>query len=246
MRILLNADVGEGFGNYRLCDEAVLMPLIDQANVACGFHAGDPVVMRQSVLLALTHGVRIGAHPGYPDLQGFGRRSLAVSPGELVAQVRYQVGALEGIVRAEGGRLDYVKPHGALYHDILRHPERFEAMLEALAALAFDHPLGLMVMAGPAGEALDRARAEALGVPLLFEAFADRAYGADGRLTPRDQPGACLDDAEAVVRQVRALVRGEPLPGLGRPVRADSLCLHGDHPRSATLAQAVRAALEPG
>lgn len=243
MQLKLNADVGEGFGNYRVCDEERLVPMLDQASIACGFHAGDPMVMRRSVQLALAHGVEIGAHPGYPDLQGFGRRSMAMAPEELVAVVRYQVGALQGMVRAEGGRLAYVKPHGALYHDILEQPALFQAMLEAIAPLGDERPPGLMVMAGPASDRLDRGRADSLGVPLLFEAFADRGYGGEGCLLPRHQPGACHEQPEAVACQVRALLEGAPLPGMTEPLAADSLCLHGDHPQAVELAGAVRAVL---
>jgi len=237
----LNADVGEGF------DETALIPRLDQVNIACGFHAGDPLSMQRSIRLALAHELEIGAHPGYPDRENFGRRSLNLDGETLIAQIRYQVGALEALLRAEGGRLSYVKPHGALYHDLLNRPALFEAMLNALVTLAapgHDSPPALMLMAGPASARLDRERARTLGVPLLFEAFADRRYQPCGRLAPRDEPNACLNGAEAVRGQVAALLRGDPLPGLGQPLRADSLCIHGDHPRAAEHAAAARQALQ--
>ncbi|MEC7377271.1 MAG: 5-oxoprolinase subunit PxpA, partial [Pseudomonadota bacterium] len=175
----LNADMGESFGPWVMGLDHEVMPHVDLANIACGFHASDPDVMRKTVRLAKRHGVGIGAHPAYPDLVGFGRRSMACSPEEIENLVLYQLGALQGICRAEGTGLCYVKPHGALYNDMARDPERFAAV--ARAVRAFDPELPLMTLAMRDTSAL-KAQAEEQGVTLWFEAFADRAYDSDGRL----------------------------------------------------------------
>ncbi|MEW6729502.1 MAG: 5-oxoprolinase subunit PxpA [Pseudomonadota bacterium] len=243
--IKLNCDLGEGFGPWRMGEDAAVMPLIDQANIACGFHAGDPLTMRRTVRLALEHGVAIGAHPGYPDLVGFGRRSMPIEHDELVALLRYQVGALEAIARAEGGRVEYVKPHGALYNDMMRDPSLLRAVLEAVAGL--EGGLALMLLCRA-----DNAHALALGaeygVPLLFEAFADRAYAPDGRLRPRNQAGAVHTEVALIVEQARRLAHGEPIPledGTSLVLRPDSLCVHGDTPQALAALRAIREALGP-
>lgn len=243
--IKLNCDLGEGFGPWRMGEDAAVMPLIDQANIACGFHAGDPLTMRRTVRLALDHGVSIGAHPGYPDLLGFGRRSMAVEHTELVALLRYQVGALEGMVRAEGGQVDYVKPHGALYNDMMREPAILRAVLEAVAGLG--EGLALMVL-GRADNRPTAQLAAEYGVPLLFEAFADRAYAPDGSLCPRSQPGAVHTEVTVIVEQALRLARGEPLglpDGTSLLLRPDSLCVHGDTPQALEALRAIREALGP-
>lgn len=243
-RILLNADMGESFGAWTLGDDAHAMPLVDQANLACGFHAGDPLTMQRSVALALQHGVRIGAHPAYPDLVGFGRRHLACSPDEVRAQVLYQVGALDAFCRAAGSEVAYVKPHGALYNDLVRDDALLAAVLDACAAYRPDLPL--MVLAR-ADNARERRLAEAAGVPLLFEAFADRAYLADGRLVPRSQPGAVHQAPERIIEQALAIARSEPFAtgdGAALMLRADSLCVHGDNPESLAVLRRLRAALD--
>ena len=176
-RILLNCDMGESFGAWQMGDDAHAMPLVDQANLACGFHAGDPLTIQRSVALAVRHGVSIGAHPAYPDLQGFGRRHLACSAEEVQALVLYQLGALDAFCRAAGTQLAYVKPHGALYNDLLRSDELFEAVLAACARYRSGLPLMVLALADNRRE---QRLAAAAGVPLLFEAFADRAYQADG------------------------------------------------------------------
>ncbi|MEW6728478.1 MAG: 5-oxoprolinase subunit PxpA [Pseudomonadota bacterium] len=243
--IKLNCDLGEGFGPWRMGEDAAVMPLIDQANIACGFHAGDPLTMRRTVRLALNHGVSIGAHPGYPDLLGFGRRSMAVEHTELVALLRYQVGALEGMVRAEGGQVDYVKPHGALYNDMMREPAILRAVLEAVAGLG--EGLALMVL-GRADNRPTAQLAAEYGVPLLFEAFADRAYAPDGSLCPRSRPGAVHTEVTVIVEQALRLARGEPLglpDGTSLLLRPDSLCVHGDTPQALEALRAIREALGP-
>jgi len=244
-RLKLNCDLGEGFGPWTLGDDAALMPLIDQANIACGFHASDPLTMRRTVRLALAHGVTLGAHPGYPDLVGFGRRSMAIEHEELVALLRYQIGALDAIARAEGGRVAYVKPHGALYNDMMRSPRILQAVLEAVAGL--DAGLALMLLCR-ADNAPALKLAADYGVPLLFEAFADRAYAPDGSLRPRGQPGAVHEESGVIVAQALRLARGEPLvleDGTPLVLQPDSLCVHGDTPQALAALHAIRAALGP-
>jgi UPF0271 protein len=238
VEIDLNADLGEGFGVWRLGDDAALLEVITSANVACGFHAGDPVTMRRVCATAARHGVAIGAQVGYRDLAGFGRRRLDVAPDELMADVLYQLGALDAFARAAGTRVSYVKPHGALYNTAAVDDGQAGAICAAAAAL------GLPVL-GLAGSALEQAAA-AHSVEFVAEAFADRAYTTEGRLRPRSQPGAVLTDADAVVAQAVSIVMdGQVGTGVGGPVgvRARSLCLHGDTPGALEHAARVRAAL---
>ena len=229
----LNADVGEG----QAAVEAALLPLVTSANVACGLHAGGPATMRATVALALRHGVAIGAHPGFDDREGFGRRPMHLRADEIVDLVLYQLGALEAIARAEGAALRHVKPHGALYNQA----EADQALALAIIAgiRAFDTRLRLV---GRAGSAMQEA-AQALGHPFTAEAFADRRYRSDGSLLPRSDPQAVLVDPDAVADQVRSLVTdGEVLASDGTRVTVafETLCLHGDTPGSAALAARVR------
>ncbi|UVE18532.1 LamB/YcsF family protein [Pseudomonas sp. LS44] len=243
-RILLNCDMGESFGAWRMGDDAHAMPLVDQANLACGFHAADPLTMQRTVALAVQHGVSIGAHPAYPDLVGFGRRHLACSAEEVEALVLYQLGALDAFCRAAGTQLAYVKPHGALYNDLVRDDELLMAVLRACAQ--FRRGLPLMVLA-LADNSRERRLAEAVDVPLLFEAFADRAYLADGQLAPRRLAGAVHAQAERILSQALSIARGEPFADLdGKPVQlqADSLCVHGDNPESLAVLRRLRAMLD--
>ncbi len=180
--MLLNCDLGESYGSWTMGVDAAVMPYIDQANIACGFHAGDPLTMRHTLALAAEHGVAIGAHPAYPDIVGFGRRSMALSREEIIANLHYQVAALDGMAQTMGLALAYVKPHGALYHDMMAHSEVRAAIVEALAS--YHRPLALMVQA-TAQAAAHRAEAAAAGVQLLFEAFADRCYADNGSLLDR-------------------------------------------------------------
>jgi UPF0271 protein len=225
----LNSDLGESFGAWRLGDDAAMFGVVSSANVACGFHAGDAATMRASAGLAARHGVTLGAHPGYRDLAGFGRRALAASPEELAAELLYQLGALDGVARAAGVRVRYVKAHGALYHRLGADPVAAEAFARAVAA--FDPALPLL---GLAGSALESAATEA-GLRFAREGFADRGVGADGRLVPRGEPGAVLTDPAAVAARAVELARSGDV---------DSICLHGDTPGAVELARAVRAALE--
>lgn len=239
-RIDLNADVGEGLGPWPMGSDATLIPLVTSVNVACGFHGGDPLTIRRTVCLALEHGVAVGAHPGYPDLVGFGRRDMDLSPEELEAAVLYQVAALQGIVRAEGGTLVHVKPHGALYNRAAIDPAVAAPIARAVARLA----AGLRLV-GPPGSVLLAAGAEA-GIPCLAEAFADRVYEADGSLRSRRLPGALREDPAAAAAQAVGIAgRGQVTASDGTvlPLRADTLCIHGDTPGAAAIARAVREAL---
>ncbi|MFG6177213.1 5-oxoprolinase subunit PxpA [Halomonas sp. THAF12] len=241
--LLLNADMGESFGAWTMGMDAEVMPHVDLANVACGFHASDPDVIRMTVRLARKHGVTVGAHPAYPDMAGFGRRSMSCTPEEIENLVLYQAGALAGVCRAEGLSLGYIKPHGALYNDMMRDPEVLAGVMRAL--VAFDPALPLMVMA-----TRDNSQAGALaaehGVTLWFEAFADRAYDAEGRLVSRREPGAVHHDPETIVDQARRIAHGQPLiarDGSELVLSADTLCVHGDNAESIAAIKAIRAAL---
>jgi 5-oxoprolinase (ATP-hydrolysing) subunit A len=241
MRIDLNSDLGEAFGAWPMGQDGLLMPVISSANVACGFHAGDPCTIRQTVRLARKHGVAIGAHPGLPDLLGFGRREMQVTPAEVEDMVLYQVGALAAIARSEGVPLQHVKAHGALYNMACRD----EALAEAIAraVVAFDPTL---VLFGLPGSALLQAGLDA-GLPVAAEAFADRAYRPDGSLAPRSQPGAVIHDVDAVVARAVAMVTEQSVAatdGTTIQFEADTLCLHGDTPGAAALAVAIRRGLE--
>jgi 5-oxoprolinase (ATP-hydrolysing) subunit A len=229
----LNADVGEG----QQAADAALLPLVSSANIACGLHAGDPTTMRATVALALRHGVAIGAHPGFADRAGFGRRPQPLTADQVADLVLYQLGALHAIARAEGAVLRHVKPHGALYNQAETDEALGVAILTGIRA--FDPTLRLV---GRAGSAMQRA-AQALRHPFTPEAFADRAYRADGSLLPRSEPHAVLNDADEVAVQVRSLVTdGEVRANDGSRVAVafETLCLHGDTPGSADLAARVR------
>ena len=239
MRIDLNADVGESFGAWSIGEDEVLIPLVSSVNVAAGMHAGDPVTIERTVGLAVRSGVAIGAHPGYPDLVGFGRREMALSPTDIEASVLYQVAAVAGFARAAGTTLRHVKAHGALYNRAARDAAAADAI--ARAVRRFDRSL---VLVGLAGSALISAGRDA-GLAVAEEAFADRAYERDGSLRSRSLDGAVLDDPGAAARQALAIVRGTLVAGDGTPiaVRADTICVHGDLPGAADRARAVRAAL---
>jgi 5-oxoprolinase (ATP-hydrolysing) subunit A len=237
----LNSDLGESFGRWSLGHDAEVMRSITSANIACGFHAGDPGVMRETVRRAKAAGVAIGAHPGFPDLVGFGRRNMAATPQEVEDFVIYQVGALAGIAAAEGVRLQHVKAHGALYNMAIRDGGLATAIARAVASL--DRTLFLF---GLPGTELLRA-GEAAGLKIAAEGFADRAYEADGSLTPRDRPGAVLHETREVVqRAVRMAQEGVVTATNGRdiPMRVDTICTHGDTPGSHELTRQIRDALE--
>ncbi|WP_049570714.1 LamB/YcsF family protein [Streptomyces sp. SBT349] len=236
----LNADLGEGFGRWRLTDDEALLSVVTSANVACGYHAGDAVTMRRVCALAAERGVAIGAQVSYRDLAGFGRRAMDVAPDELAADVAYQIGALEVFARAAGGRVSYVKPHGALYNRAVTDAGQAAAVVEGVALTRLPLPV-----LGLPGSRLHEAAARA-GLPVVAEAFADRAYTDEGALLPRGEEGAVLTDPETVVRRSVALARdGEVVSHRGRrlAVRARSLCLHGDTEGATELARRVRSAL---
>lgn len=241
---LLNCDVGESFGAWSMGRDQDVMAHIDCANIACGFHAGDPDVMRRTVGYAVANGVRIGAHPGYPDLLGFGRRSLAVSPQEAENLLLYQIGALDGVCRAEGGKVSYVKPHGALYNDMAVNMALLRATMKAVKA--YDASLPLLVMATAETQAI-RELAREEGVTLWFEVFADRAYDGQGRLVSRREPGAVHDDEDTIVAQAVTLAKGQALvasDGTRLMLPADTLCVHGDNESSVAAVRAIREAFD--
>jgi UPF0271 protein len=241
MRVDLNADVGESFGAWSLGQDPALMKSITSANVACGFHAGDPGVMRATVALASEHGVAVGAHPGFPDLAGFGRRELQVAPRDVEDFVVYQIGALAGIAAAQGVRLRHVKPHGALFNMAVRDAALADAIARAVTMIDKE-----MILFGLPGSELVAAGQRA-GLRTACEVFADRAYQPDGTLVSRQQPGAVIDDGETVVRRVIRMVRDQAVDavdGSRVPLTVDTICVHGDTPGAAELAARIRAALE--
>lgn len=228
----LNADVGESFGRWQLGDDPAMLAVVTSANVACGFHAGDPLTLRRTCAEAVARGVAIGAQVGYRDLAGFGRRFVDVAPEDLAADVLYQVGALDALARAAGGRVAYLKPHGALYNAVVTHEEQARAVVEAVLAYDDGRDAALPVVGLPGSAFL--AAAAAAGLATVREGFADRAYRPDGTLVPRSEPGAVLGDPAAAAEQA---VR---LAGSGA---VDSVCVHGDSPGAVDTARRVRAAL---
>jgi 5-oxoprolinase (ATP-hydrolysing) subunit A len=236
----LNADLGESFGAWRLGDDQALLSIVTSANIACGFHAGDPLTIRRACAGAIARGVAIGAQVSYRDLAGFGRRQMEVPPDELEAELLYQIAALDGIARAEGGAVSYVKPHGALYNRAATDPVQAGALTAAIRAI--DPALPLLTLPGSVAA---RVAADA-GLTVIAEAFADRGYGADGSLLPRGQPGAVITDPAAVAARATALATRhviESATGSEVRVHARSVCIHGDTAGAVALARAVRAAL---
>jgi UPF0271 protein len=241
MRIDLNSDLGESFGPWPMGQDAALMASISSANVACGFHAGDPGAMRATVALAREKGVAVGAHPGFPDLVGFGRREIKATPAEVEDFVLYQVSALAGMAAAQGVKLQHVKAHGALYNMACRDRALADAIAKAVASL--DRSL---ILFGLPNSELLRA-GEAAGLPVAAEVFADRAYDADGSLTSRQKPGSVIHDTQQVVERAIKMVKDKQViavDGSTIALQADTICLHGDTPGAADHARAVRAGLE--
>lgn len=242
----LNCDLGEGLVSAEAKDASVdaqLMPYIDQANIACGFHAGDPQTMVASISLAKSHGVSIGAHPSYADRAGFGRRSVQLSKAEIVALVQYQIAALDGLCRSHETQLCYVKPHGALYNDMISDNQVLDAVMSAVAS--YPAKLALMMLASSAAEQ-HQLQASKLGLSLLFEGFADRRYADDGTLTPRTEPGAVLDKNQTLQQAISLLKRNEVTTASGArlPLLIDSLCVHGDNPDAIQCVKSIRAELQ--
>lgn len=240
LSIDLNCDMGESFGAWSMGQDETILPYVTSANIACGYHAGDPAVMRKTVAAALQHGVALGAHPGLPDLVGFGRRNLDITPTEAYDMVVVQVGALAGVAASQGGRLHHVKAHGALYNMASRNEELADAIARAVSDV--DSSLVLYALAG--SKQVEAGRRH--GLTVAEEVFADRSYQDDGSLTPRKQPGAMIEDADTSIRQVlRMITEGMvgTMQGSDVTVRADTLCIHGDQPGAVVFAQAIRRAL---
>jgi len=236
-KIDLNCDMGESYGAWTMGADAEVMPHISSANIACGFHGGDPATIRKTVRLALDHGVAIGAHPSLPDIQGFGRRPMKISAQDMYDLVVYQAGAVEGFARAAGAKLHHIKCHGALYNMAATD----EGLSEAMVRAAKDLGVMLYVLSNSKNFQI----AKRAGIPVLGEVFADRGYSDDGTLAPRDKPGGMIEDKAKSVRQALAMVQDgyvTSLSGKRVAVAADTLCLHGDQPGAAAFAQAIRKA----
>ncbi|GAB3241296.1 LamB/YcsF family protein [Kineosporia babensis] len=233
----LNADLGESFGRWTLGEDAALIEVISSANIACGFHAGDPSTLRRSCELAVGAGVAIGAQVAYRDLAGFGRRFIDASFTELRDDVLYQLGALDGFARIAGSRVSYLKPHGALYHAVVHHQEQAKAVVDAVRT--YDPTLAVLGLPG----SLLLQEASAVGLRVVNEAFADRQYTADGGLLARSEPGAVLTEPARIAEQVRRLLAGEGViadDGSVVALNAESICVHGDTPGAVGIARAVR------
>ena len=240
-RINLNADLGESFGAWKMGDDSALLQIVKSANVACGFHAGDPTVMQETVRLAIAQGVSIGAHPSYPDLQGFGRRVMQMSAKDLESTLIYQIGALQAIAAAEGGRVTHVKPHGALHNVACADHAVACTVVNAVRKLD-----PTMILLAPAHSILAKA-AEDVGQPVRYEVFADRTYLDDGQLTPRSREGAVIHDSQRCVDHVLRMINAQAIvsaSGLHLPCRIDSICVHGDGVEAVATAKAIRLALE--
>jgi 5-oxoprolinase (ATP-hydrolysing) subunit A len=226
--LMLNCDLGESYGSWKMGNDISAMPHIDQANIACGFHGGDPLVMQNTLKMAREHGVMAGAHPAYPDLVGFGRRSMNCSAAEIIAMVSYQVAAIDGMAKNEGVELAYVKPHGALYNDMMAKSEVRQPIMQAIAN--YHRPIRLMLQATPEAPT-HRREADALGIDLWFEAFADRCYADDGKLLARSKPGA-VHNREKMLEQVRQICTEgtvTSVSGHTLELKPDTLCVHGDN-----------------
>lgn len=244
LSIDLNADVGESFGAYQMGADAALFRFITSANIACGFHAGDPTVMAKTVRDAIALGVKTGAHPGYPDLQGFGRRKMVLAPDEMQSILLYQVGALSAFIKAEGGTLSHIKLHGAWYNTACAGGEAAETVVQAVQRLqdAESRAIPLMVLSGSPIVAI----AQEAGVPVLQEVFADRAYERDGSLVARAKPGAVLHDVAAAVARMKRLVETgwvTSIDGHEISLKADTICVHGDGAEALHLAEELAEAL---
>lgn len=243
-RMLLNCDMGESFGLWQMGQDETLMPWIDQASIACCFHAGDPDVMASTIKLAKKHNISIGAHPSYADLQGFGRRSIPHTPEQIQHLITYQCGALMALCYQQGASVDYIKPHGALYHDMMCDSLIFEAILQAVAAMQSKPKLMIQALKG---DQAYQALAKKFGVVLLLEAFADRRYTNNGQLMPRSQEGAVFTNIADILAQVRHLKQGQVQTVEGKMIslKADSICIHGDNPASVQAVSQIAKLLKP-
>ncbi|MCO6512833.1 MAG: LamB/YcsF family protein [Aridibacter famidurans] len=237
----LNCDMGESFGAWTMGNDRAILPLVSSANIACGFHAGDPTTIAETVSLAIEAGVAVGAHPSYPDIQGFGRREMSLSSKEIRDAVVYQVSALKGICESLGGRLHHVKPHGALYNRAARDPEAAEAIADAVASVDG----GLFVYGLSGGDLVSAA--ESAGLRTASEVFADRNYMPDGTLTPRSRPDALITSAEQAADRALSMARDSEVSsveGTVVKVRSETICIHGDGPHALEFARAIRSALD--
>lgn len=241
--IKLNCDMGESYGTWRLGEDEAVMPLIDSANIACGFHAGDPSVIRKTVLLAKKHKVEIGAQVSYPDLLGFGRRSMDLRGEALVDVIHYQMAALDGIARTHGRKINYVKPHGALYNDMIKDVALLDDVMRAVST--WHKSVDLVVLATPKDKKVVQLGID-YGLSLRFEAFADRGYTNNGYLIVRDKPGALLNREDAVAQAV-AIAKGELKSARGKSLKLvpDTLCVHGDTPDAVEMLREIRKAMQP-
>lgn len=241
MRVDLNADVGESFGRYTLGLDQEVISLISSANVACGFHAGDPLVMEKTVSLCGTVGTAVGAHPGFPDLQGFGRRNMNMNPKEVKAMLLYQIGALDAFLHERGGKLQHVKPHGALYNMAAKEEELAKAICDAV----HDYDKELIVLAQSSGKLYREA--EKRGLAVSAEVFMDRAYEEDGSLVARSKAGAMITDENLAIDRVLSMIlegKVRAVSGKEIPIKADSVCVHGDGEKALLFVKKLRAALE--
>ncbi|AAL81396.1 LamB/YcsF family protein [Pyrococcus furiosus DSM 3638] len=241
MKVDLNSDLGESFGRYKLGLDDEVMKYITSANVACGWHAGDPLVMRKTVRLAKKNNVQVGAHPGYPDLMGFGRRYMKLTPEEARNYILYQIGALYAFVKAEGLELQHVKPHGALYNAMVKEEDLARAVIEGI--LDFDKRLIVVTLAG--SRVVEIARE--MGARVAQEGFADRAYNPDGTLVPRSRPGAVIEDKEEIAERVISMVKDggiRAINGEWIELEVDTICVHGDNPKAVEITAYIRRRLE--
>ena len=240
----LNCDLGESFGVWNMGQDSAIMPYIDMANIACGFHAADPLTIEQTLQLAIEHKVALGAHPSYPDLVGFGRRSMQCSADEVRAMLFYQVSALSGMAQVYGAQLSYIKPHGALYNDMMRSDALMDTVMQTVAQ--FSEKLELVIQATEKNDHY-REKAEDRGIGLQFEAFADRAYDDEGLLLPRSEAGAVFHETATILDRVKRLAEeGVLLSASGKKIllAPDTLCVHGDNPQSIALVQDIRGVLD--
>ena len=243
--LMLNCDLGESYGSWKMGRDDQVMPHIDQGNIACGFHGGDPLVMQRTLKLAQENNVMAGAHPSYPDLVGFGRRSMNCSADEITAFVQYQVAAMDGMAQSLGVELAYVKPHGALYNDMMAKESVRAPIMQAIAN--YHRPLRLMLQATPQADQ-HRAEAEALGIELWFEAFADRCYDDDGKLLARSKPGA-VHTREKMLAQVEQICREgtvTSVSGHTLELKPDTLCVHGDNDEGVAAIREIRQIIHNG
>ena len=240
MFVDLNSDLGESFGSWKMGNDEQILPVVTSANIACGFHAGDPLGILKTLKQAVKLGVTIGAHVAYPDLVGFGRRNMDLSPDELIADVLYQISALDGLAKVAGSKVKYVKPHGALYNTIAKDPVQAQAVIDAIQM--YNPELVLVVLAG--SNLVEQAKAS--GLKVVSEAFADRAYNSAGSLVSRRLAGAVLHDSEFVAKRVVSMLQNggvESIDGVFTPIQADTICLHGDTDGALEMTAAIKAEL---